>query len=80
MTGRYVVHDDGVGSDTTIVAESDGAEHLRTGADQNAIADCRVSLDRIELHATQSRRMKNNAIVADDSGLADDNTNSVVDD
>lgn len=79
LARRNIMRDNGIGTDTTTVAESDRSQDLRARTDEDAIADRRMALDRIKFDPAQGDAMKDNAIIADFRGFTDNDAHAMID-
>ena len=70
---------DGVRPDPAVVADGDGAEDLRAGADSHPVANGRVTLRLAQARAAQSHPLVQGDLCTDFSRLTDDHAGCVVD-
>src|SRR5207244_12302799 len=78
--GRHFLHHDRVGSDSSPVAYLDTAEHLGTGANDDALSQGRMPLGpAVERGAAKGHALVDRAAVADLGGFADHDSHAVID-
>lgn len=75
---RHVAHHDCVGSNATVVADDDGPENLRSGADQYTITNRGVTLTIRRQSTPEGGAVVHRHVVTDDGGLSNHDTNGVV--
>ena len=77
--GGHRLHHNGIGSDSAVVTDRDGTEHLRPGADRDPIANGRMTLHRVKARATKGDSLVDGHIVAYFSCLTDHHATSMID-
>src|SRR5699024_5442644 len=75
----HILDDHGIGPDRGVVADDDGPEDLRPGADEHMIADGRVPLGLLHRGAAEGALVVAPDVTAALRGLPDDDTIGVVD-
>ncbi len=78
VVGRHVTDDDGVGTDTRIVTNHDGAENFCPRAHHNVIAKGGVALLGFQRCSTQRHAVVEHAILADNGSFANNYAHTVV--
>ena len=78
--GGHGINHDGVGADPRVVADRDGAEDLRAGADDDVVANGRVTLAAAGPRDPERHLMIKVAIIAHLGGFTDDDAHAMIND
>src|SRR5271168_3808787 len=76
---RHIAQHHRSGADTAVLANNDVAKHLRSSANHDVVADGRMTFAGFLARAAEGHALIERYVISDDSGFADDDTHSVID-